>query len=197
MKIMATSFKGSHTGPSTLSAPNLIAGHQWPTPLLETPDHSWASLGQSLVGSLLFSSGSWHTRFCLCPPRFYFPVLCKFWQLYGGVNGDLRQEGLCHTQVCCTQSPRPCGRPLLTHTSSGDTQTWFCLSLFGIPGSWWTRFVWALWVSLEVMQFDSKCDFTPPTILLGLLLCTWTWSISSKSFQHCTATAPAQLPVYI
>ena len=32
------------------------------------------------------------------------PVLCKFWQLYGGVNGDLLQEGLFHTQVCCTQS---------------------------------------------------------------------------------------------
>ena len=57
MKIMASSFKGSHTGPSTLSAPNLIAGHQWPTPLLETPDPSWASLGQSLVGSLLFLLG--------------------------------------------------------------------------------------------------------------------------------------------
>ena len=25
----------------------------------------------------------------LCPPKVYFPVLCKFWQLYGGVNGDL------------------------------------------------------------------------------------------------------------
>ena len=23
------------------------------------------------------------------PPRVYFPVLSKFWQLYGGVNGDL------------------------------------------------------------------------------------------------------------
>ena len=23
--------------------------------------------------------------------------------------------------------------------------------------------------------FDSKCDFTPPTILLGLLLCPWMW----------------------
>ena len=51
------------------------------------------------------------------------PVLCKFWGLYGGVNGDLLQEGLCHTHVCCTQSPRPSGRPLLTHTSARDTQT--------------------------------------------------------------------------
>ena len=28
-----------------------------------------------------------------------------------------------YNQVCCTQSPCPCGRPLLTHTSTGDTQT--------------------------------------------------------------------------
>ena len=72
----------------------------------------------------------------MCPPRVYFPVLCKFWQLCGGVNGDLLQEGLCHTQVCCTQSPCPCGRPLLTHTSTVDVQTQFCLSLCGVPGSW-------------------------------------------------------------
>ena len=30
------------------------------------------------------------------------------------------------------------------------------------------------------MGFDSKCDFTPPTILLGLL-CPWTWGISSQT----------------
>ena len=64
-----------------------------------------------------------HARFCLCPPRVCFPVLCKFWQLYGGVNGDLLQEGLCHMQVCCTQSCCPCSRRLLTRTSTGDTQT--------------------------------------------------------------------------
>ena len=49
-------------------------------------------------------------------------------QLYSGVNGDLLQEGLCH-RLCdpgsCTQSPCPCGRPILTHTSTGDTQTQF------------------------------------------------------------------------
>ena len=66
-------------------------------------------------------------------PRVYFPVLCKFWQLYGGVIGNRLQEGLCHTQVCCTQSTCPCGSPLLTRTSTGDTQTQFCLNLCGIP----------------------------------------------------------------
>ena len=93
----------------------------------ETPGYSRPSLGQSLVGSLLLSHGSLCTRLCLCPPRVCFPVLCKFWQLYGGVNGNLLQEGLCHTQVCCTQSPCPCSSPLLTHTSTEHTQTQFCL----------------------------------------------------------------------
>ena len=83
---------------------------------LETPGHSRASLGQSLVGSLLLSPGSQCTQGSVCA-RVYFPVLCKFWQSCGGVNGNLLQEGLHHTHVCCTQSPRPCGSPLLTCTS--------------------------------------------------------------------------------
>ena len=56
----------------------------------------------------------------MCPPRVYFPVLCKFWQLYGGVNGNLLQEGLCRTQVCYTRIPCPCSSPLLTLTSTGE-----------------------------------------------------------------------------
>ena len=139
----------SHACTATLSATNPAAGHHRPTPLLETSGHSQASLGQSLVGSLLLPSGSWCIRFCLCPLRVYFPVLCMFSQLYGGVNGDLLQEGLCHTQVCCTQSPCPCGRPLLIHSSTGDAQTQFCLSLCGVPGSWCTQGLfepcWHLW----------------------------------------------------
>ena len=146
MKIMVT-FKRSHTciiymyGIHTIhtiiSAPNLAAGWHWPTPPLETPGPSRASLGQSLLGvTAPFSWVPVHTRFCLCPPRVYFPVLCKFWQLYGDVNDDLLQESLCHTQVCCTKSPCPCSSPLLTRTSTGDAQTQFCLSLCGVPGSW-------------------------------------------------------------
>ena len=129
MKIMVTSFKRSQACTATLSAPNHAAGHHWPTSPLETPGHSQASLGQSLVESLFLSPGSWYIRFYLYPPRVCFPVLCKFWQFYGGVNGDLLQKGLCHTQVCCTQSPCPCGSPLLTCTSTRDVQTQFCLSL--------------------------------------------------------------------
>ena len=43
-----------------------------------------------------------------------------------------------------------------------------------------TRFVWALWVSLASIQFDSICDFAPPTVLLGLLLCPWMWDKSQN-----------------
>ena len=35
----------------------------------------------------------------LGPPRVYFPVLSKFWQLYNGVSGNLLQEDLCHTHT--------------------------------------------------------------------------------------------------
>ena len=119
-----------------VSAPNPVPGHRRPTPPLETAGYSQASLGQSLVGSLLLSPGSWCTRFCLGPPRVCFPVLCKFWWLYGRVNGNLLQEGLCHIQVCCTRRPCPCGSPLLTCTFTGDAHTQFCLSLCGVPGSW-------------------------------------------------------------
>ena len=59
MKIMATSFKRSHAPTAALSAPKPAAGYRRPTPLPETPGHSRTSLGQSLMGSLLLSPGSW------------------------------------------------------------------------------------------------------------------------------------------
>ena len=131
MEIMATSFRRSHARTAALNAPNPVAGHHQPTPPPETPGHSQASLGQSLVGSLLLSPGSWCTQGFVCAiEESVSPVLCKFWQLYGGVDGNLLQEGLCHTQVCCTQSP--CSRPLQTHTLTGDTQTQFWHSLCGL-----------------------------------------------------------------
>ena len=118
----------AHT--AALSGPNPAAGHAnpWlPQGFLDTHRQVW------VVACGATAPFSWVlvcTRFCLCPPRVCFPVLCEFWQRYGGVNGDLLQEGLCHTQMCCIQSPCPCGRPLLTlppqgtfkHSSDSETQ---------------------------------------------------------------------------
>ena len=59
MKIIETASKMSHAYTAALSAPDLAAGRCQPTPLPEPPGHSWASLGQSLLGSLLLSPESW------------------------------------------------------------------------------------------------------------------------------------------
>ena len=88
---------------------------------------SWTLMGKSgsvSCGALLLSPVSWCIQGSVCAlQESVFPVLCKFWWLHGGVNGDLLQDTLCHTQVCCTQSPFPCGRPLLTNTFAGDSDT--------------------------------------------------------------------------
>ena len=68
---MVTSFKRTYaTGPAPMtvvvSASDPATGSCRPTPLLETPGHSQASLAQSLVGSLLLSSGSWCAQVLLC-----------------------------------------------------------------------------------------------------------------------------------
>ena len=137
VKIMVTSFKKSHAAllhsvPPTLQRTTAYPCLCWR--LLDTHGHS---VDTQICVSLLWGHCSFLLslsvqKVCLCPPRVCFPVLCKFWWLYGGVNGYLLQEGLCHTQVCCIQSPCPCGRPLLTHTSAGDTQTQFWLSFCGL-----------------------------------------------------------------
>ena len=111
---------------------------QFPQPCSRPPlthtftGDSWTPTGKSTGGSLPFSWVLGH-KVQMCPPRVYFPVLCKFWQLYSGVNGDLLQEDLCHSH---TQSPCPCGRLLPTCTFTGHAQTQFCLSLCGVSGSW-------------------------------------------------------------
>ena len=122
MKVMATSFKRSHESTATLSAPNPAAGRRRALLTHASAGDSWTLPGKSgSVSCGVTAPFSWllvHTSFCLCPPVVYFPVLCKLWQLYSGINGDLLQEGLCHAQVCSTQSSCPCGSPLLTHTST-------------------------------------------------------------------------------
>ena len=99
-----------------------------PPPTHASAGDSWTLTRKSRSVSCGVSAPfSWCAQGSVCAlQESVFPVLCKFWQLYGGVNGNLLQDGLCHTQVCCTHSPCPCGSPLVIHTSSGDTQTQFC-----------------------------------------------------------------------
>ena len=66
MKIMVTSFTRSCAHTASFNVPNLAAGHHRPTPPLETPELSQASLSQSLVGSLRLSPGSWCAQGSVC-----------------------------------------------------------------------------------------------------------------------------------
>ena len=74
-----TSLKRSHACNGALSAPNSAAGHHRPMLPPETPGHSQATLGKSLVGSLLLSPGSWCTQGFVCAiQESVSPGLCKF-----------------------------------------------------------------------------------------------------------------------
>ena len=108
-KIMATSFKRPHARTATLNAPNPIAGHCQPTPLLETPGHSQvASLGQSLVGSLLPSPGSWCAQGSVCAfQESIFSVLCKFWWLYGGLMATSSKRAHAIPRSAAPRAPAP------------------------------------------------------------------------------------------
>ena len=151
MKVMATSFKRSHACTAALSAPDPAAGHRNPHlhwRLLDIPGQVRVSL---LWGHCSFLLGHGAHKVLFVPCKAVSPVQCKFWRLHGGLLATL-QEGLCHTQVCCTQGPCPCGRPLLAHTSAGDAQhskaglaqslrgllvcTRFCLSPLSISGGY-------------------------------------------------------------
>ena len=71
-------------------------------------------------------------------------------------------------------SPRQATADLWLHRRHSDTQRQGWLGLCGVSGSRCTQgFIWALQESLVAVGFDSKCDFTPPIILSGLLLCPW------------------------
>ena len=137
MKIMATSFKRSHallhSVPLTLKQATVNPSlHQR---LLDPPRQVFSS-------SLLLSPGSWCAQGFICAFQgSVSAVLCKFWQLYGGVNGDLLQEGLCRTQVSCTQNLCPCGRHGRPVPPQETLKHFLAQSLWGLWVLVHTRFV--------------------------------------------------------
>ena len=80
-----------------------------------------AQVGKSAVGPRTFATVQ-ALLWCNCSP------VCGSsaqW-LYSGGNGELLQEDTClmpHLEVCCSQSPCPHRRPLLTRASAGDAET--------------------------------------------------------------------------
>ena len=99
MKVKKTSFRRTYAHTVVFSAPDPAAGHHGPTPLPEIPGHSQASLGQSLVESLLLFPGSWCTQGFACAlQESVSPVLCKFCNqipLASKVNFSVSSQSLC------------------------------------------------------------------------------------------------------
>ena len=97
-----------HCHTVTLRAPDPAAGLLQPTPPLETPGHSEASLGQSLVGSLLLSSGSWCAKCFVCALQESVSlVLCNFWPLYGGVMAISSKRAYITPRSTESRAPAP------------------------------------------------------------------------------------------
>ena len=108
MKILATSFKRSYECTATITALNPAAGHHRPTPPPETPGPSRESLGQSLVGSLLLSPGSWCTQGCVCALQESVSlVLCKFRWLYGGLMATFSRRAYAIPRSTAPRAPAP------------------------------------------------------------------------------------------
>ena len=181
MKKMATSFKMSSVCTATLSAPESATGHCQPMPPPGTPGHSQASLGQSFVGSPHLSPGSWCAHGFVCalqePASL---VLCKFWLMattskraYATSRSTAPKTPTSVAGHCWPIPPQE----TLKHLKAG---------LAYLCGVFWCAqgFIWAFWASLAGRGFDSKCDFAPPTVFLGLLLCPGMWGIFFDGIQH-------------
>ena len=72
---------------------------------------SWTftvNLGQSLVGSLLLSPGSWCIQGSVCAlTEPVSPVLCKFWRLHGGLMVTSSQRAYAIPRSTATRAPDP------------------------------------------------------------------------------------------
>ena len=108
MKIMVTSLKGPVNALLHSVSPTLKQAAANPylcQRLLDTHGQVWVSL---LWGHCSFLLGPGAHKLLFVPSKSLFPQSSvSSGSSMSGVNGDLLQEGLCHTQVCCTQSPAP------------------------------------------------------------------------------------------
>ena len=148
-----------------------------------------------------YSSGAWKSKikaskiwfflrpFCLCHPRVFSQSCVSSGGFMVGLMVTSSKRAYAIPRSVAPRTPAPVAvhcwpvPPLETLKSSS-------VSVFvGSLGPFVHK------VSLNTlsisggMGFDSKCDFTPPTIFLGLL-CPWTWCISSKSLQRHATTTP-------
>ena len=144
--------------------------------LLDTHRQVWVSL---LWDHCSFVLGPGAHKVLFVSSKGLFPQSCvSFGSSIVGLSTTSSKRSYATHRPALPRAPAPesghCwpGPPqdTLKHSKAGLTQ-----SLWGLLVH--TRFCLSP-PSLSVgMGFDSRHDFSPPTILLGLLLCPWTWDI--------------------
>ena len=107
----------------------------------ETPGHSRASLGPSLVGSLLLSPGSWCAHGFICALQESVSQSCV--SSSGSMVGLMEAFSKRTYAIRRSAAPRaPAPAPAASttdHITSGDIRLPFWLSLFGVSGSWYIQ----------------------------------------------------------
>ena len=178
MKLMATSFQRSHAAllhsvPPTLQQASMNPRLCWR--LLDTHGQVWVSL---LWGrcSFLLCPGAHKVLFV--PSKILFPQSC--------VSSGVSVVGLMATSSKRAYAIPRSAEPRAPAPLAGHC--WFILpqeTLIHSSGSVSVGYLGpgAHRVCFSPLSISGrsipKCDFTPPTILL-MLLCPWTWGISSK-----------------
>ena len=138
----------------------------------DTHGQVWVSL---LWGHCFFLLGPLLHKVLFVPPKSLFPQSCvSSGGSMVGLMGTSSKKAYAIPRSAAPRAPTTAAGhcwPVPPQEMLTQGQVW--LSLCGV--SWCAQdFVWAFQVSLVGMGFDSKHDFTPPTVLLGLLLCPWT-----------------------
>ena len=176
MKIMAPHSKGlMHALPHSVPLP--CRGHRWPMRPPETPWHSRASLAESRGGHCSFLLGPGAHKVLYVPSKGLFP------QARVSSGSSLVRLMVTSSKRACaiprSDAPRasaPMAGPCWPVPPQETLRGWSGSFSVGSPVAHKLLFQ-PSWVSLVGMGFHSNCNFTPPTILLGLLLCPWMWDI--------------------
>ena len=188
---MVTSFKRSHPHTVALSAPDPASGHHRLTPPPETPGHARASMGQSLVGSLLLFPGSWCTHGSVCA-------------LQQSVSQSCVRSGSSMVELMVTSSKRAYTIPKSTaprapvnlagHSDPylrrrySNTQRQVWLSLCGVSGSWCTQGLF------ELSEHLWQVRVLILNVILPLLPSCWDIYYNNNMYQ---ASMVAQMVKYL
>ena len=171
ISMTSSSFNKSYAHTATLSVPTLqqaTADPRLHQRLLDAHGKVWVSL---LWGHCSFLLGPGVHKVLFVPCKSLIPQSCVS---SGGCMMGLMAITLRRAYAIPRSAAPRAPAPVSGHCWPIPLQETFKHSL--APSLWglWvlvhTRFVWALWVSLVGMGFDSKHDFAPPTILLRFLL---------------------------